>query len=432
MHHFTYRQGVGGGSILHAEDLSLADLADSVGTPFYCYSTATLERHYRVFADAFEGLDAEVCYSVKANSNLAVLATLARLGAGMDVVSEGELRRVLAAGVLPEKIAFSGVGKTADEMAFALEEGIFAFNVESEPELRTLSETASSLGLSARIALRVNPDIDAKTHHKISTGKAENKFGIPYGEALALYRLAAALPGVDPRGVHMHIGSQITDLAPFRNAFALLKDLVDELRANSFAIDFVNLGGGLGVPYRSDEPAPPLPAEYGKLVRETVGDLGCKLLFEPGRLIAANAGILVARVLYVKRGEPKTFTIVDAAMNDLIRPTLYEAYHEIWPVAEPAPGAATMTSDVVGPVCETGDYLALDRALPELRSGDLIAVMTAGAYGAVLASQYNSRLLVPEVLVAGDRYAVTRPRPHYGDMLAAERLPDWLKPERRS
>jgi len=432
MHHFAYRQGVGGGSILHAEDLSLADLADSVDTPFYCYSTATLERHYRVFSDAFTGMDAEVCYSVKANSNLGVLATLARLGAGMDVVSEGELRRVRAAGVAPEKIAFSGVGKTADEMAVALEEGIFAFNVESEPELRSLSETASALGLSARIALRVNPDVDAQTHHKIATGKAENKFGIPYGEALALYRLAAALPGVDPRGVHMHIGSQITDLAPFRNAFALLKDLVDELRSNSFAIDFVNLGGGLGVPYRSDEPAPPLPAEYGKLVRDTVGDLGCKLLFEPGRLIAANAGILVSRVLYVKRGEPKTFTIVDAAMNDLIRPTLYEAYHEIWPVAEPAPGAPMITSDVVGPVCETGDYLALDRALPELRSGDLIAVMTAGAYGAVLASQYNSRLLVPEVLVAGDRYAVTRPRPHYGDMLGAERLPDWLKPERRS
>ncbi|HKA64272.1 MAG TPA: diaminopimelate decarboxylase [Methyloceanibacter sp.] len=432
MHHFAYRQGVGGGSILHAEDVSLADLADSVGTPFYCYSTATLERHYRVFADAFAGMDVEVCYSVKANSNLGVLATLARLGAGMDVVSEGELRRVLAAGVQPEKIAFSGVGKTADEMAFALEEGIFAFNVESEPELRTLSETASSLGLNARIALRVNPDVDAKTHHKIATGKAENKFGITYEESLALYRLAAALPGVDPRGVHMHIGSQITDLAPFRNAFALLKELVDELRANSFAIDFVNLGGGLGVPYRSDEPAPPLPAEYGKLVRETVGDVGCKLLFEPGRLIAANAGILVSRVLYVKRGEPKTFTVVDAAMNDLIRPTLYEAYHEIWPVPDPAPGAPMVTSDVVGPVCETGDYLALDRALPELRSGDLIAVMTAGAYGAVLASQYNSRLLVPEVLVAGDRYAVTRPRPHYGDMLAAERLPDWLKPERRS
>ena len=412
--------------------LSLADLADSVGTPFYCYSTATLERHYRVFADAFDGLDAEVCYSVKANSNLAVLATLARLGAGMDVVSEGELRRVLAAGVPPEKIAFSGVGKTATRWPSRLRRASSPSTSNRSPSFARLSETASSLGLSARIALRVNPDVDAKTHHKIATGKAENKFGIPYGEALALYRLAAALPGVDPRGVHMHIGSQITDLAPFRNAFALLKELVDELRANSFAIDFVNLGGGLGVPYRSDEPAPPLPAEYGKLVRETVGDLGCKLLFEPGRLIAANAGILVSRVLYVKRGEPKTFTIVDAAMNDLIRPTLYEAYHEIWPVAEPAPGAATMTSDVVGPVCETGDYLALDRALPELHSGDLIAVMTAGAYGAVLASQYNSRLLVPEVLVAGDRYAVTRPRPHYGDMLAAERLPDWLKPERRS
>src|SRR6478735_4816786 len=405
MHHFTYRQGVGGGSILHAEDLSLADLADSV-----------------------EGLDAEVCYSVKANSNLAVLATLARLGAGMDVVSEGELCRVLAAGVLPEKIAFSGVGKTADEMAFALEEGIFAFNVESEPELRTLSETASSLGLSARIALRVNPDIDAKTHHKIATGKAENKFGIPFGEALALYRLAGALPGIDPRGVHMHIGSQITDLAPFHNAFALLKELVEDLRANGFVIDFVNLGGGLGVPYRSDEPAPPLPAEYGKLVRDVVGDLYCKLLFEPGRLIAANAGVLVSRVLYVKHGEPKTFTIVDAAMNDLVRPTLYEAYHEIWPVAEPTPNAALTTGDVVGPVCETGDYLALDRALPELKACDLIAVMTAGAYGAVLASQYNSRLLVPEVLVAGGHYTVTRPRPSYGDMLAAERLPDWLKP----
>jgi len=427
MHHFAYRQGV-----LHAEDVNLADLAAAVGTPFYCYSTATLERHYRVFADAFSGLDAEICYSVKANSSLGVLATLARQGAGMDVVSEGELRRVLAVGVAPEKIAFSGVGKTKDEMAFALQHGIFAFNVESEPELRILSEVAAALGRRARIAFRVNPDIDAKTHHKIATGKAENKFGIPFGEALALYRLAGALPGIDPRGVHMHIGSQITDLAPFRNAFALLKELVEELRANAFAIDFVNLGGGLGVPYRSDEPAPPLPAEYGKLVHDAVGDLGCKLLFEPGRLIAANAGILVSRVLYVKEGEPKTFTVVDAAMNDLLRPTLYEAYHEIWPVTEPAPGAAMITSDVVGPVCETGDYLALGRPLPELHAGDLIAVMTAGAYGAVLASQYNSRLLVPEVLVAGGHFAVTRPRPDYGDMLAAERLPDWLKPERRS
>jgi diaminopimelate decarboxylase len=423
MHQFAYRQG-----LLFAEDVNLADLAAAVGTPFYCYSTATLERHYRVFADAFADLDAEVCYSVKANSNLGVLATLAKAGAGMDVVSEGEIRRVLAVGVAPEKIAFSGVGKTKDEMVFALQHGIFAFNVESEPELRVLSETAIALGRPARVALRVNPDIDAKTHHKITTGKAENKFGIPFGEALPLYRLAGALPGIDPRGVHMHIGSQITDLAPFRNAFALLKELVEDLRAKGFVIDFVNLGGGLGVPYRSDEPAPPLPAEYGKLVRDAVGDLYCKLLFEPGRLIAANAGVLVSRVLYVKHGEPKTFTIVDAAMNDLVRPTLYEAYHEIWPVAEPAPNAGLTTSDVVGPVCETGDYLALDRALPELKAGDLIAVMTAGAYGAVLASQYNSRLLVPEVLVAGSHYTVTRPRPSHGDMLAAERLPDWLKP----
>jgi len=421
MHHFAYRQG-----ILHAEDVNLADLAAAVGTPFYSYSTATLERHYRVFADAFGDMDAEVCYSVKANSNLAVLATLARQGAGMDVVSEGELRRVLAVGVAPGKIAFSGVGKTREEMFLALQHDIFAFNVESEPELRLLSETAAALGRPARIAFRVNPDIDAKTHHKIATGKAENKFGIPFGEALTLYRLAGALPGIDPRGVHMHIGSQITELAPFRNAFALLKELVEGLRANGFAIDFVNLGGGLGVPYRSDEPAPPLPAAYGKLVREAVGDLDCKLLFEPGRLIAANAGILVSRVLYVKRGKPKTFTIIDAAMNDLVRPTLYEAYHDIWPVAEPALSAAMTISDVVGPVCETGDYLALARALPELRAGDVISVMTAGAYGAVLSSEYNSRLLVPEVLVAGNRYSVTRPRPSYGDMLARERLPSWL------
>jgi diaminopimelate decarboxylase len=423
MHHFAYRQGV-----LHAEDINLVDLAASVGTPFYCYSTATLERHYRLFADAFSGMDAEVCYSVKANSNLGVLATLARAGAGMDVVSEGELRRVLAVGVAPEKIAFSGVGKTKDEMALALQHGIFAFNVESEPELRLLSEIASALGRPARVALRVNPDVDAETHHKIATGKADNKFGIPFGEALTLYLLADALPGIDPRGVHMHIGSQITDLAPFRNAFALLKELVEDLRANDFAIDFVNLGGGLGVPYRSDAPAPPLPTAYGKLVREVVGDLDCKLLFEPGRLIAANAGVLVSRVLYVKHAEPKTFTIVDAAMNDLVRPTLYEAYHEIWPVVEPASNATLTTSDVVGAVCETGDYLALGRPLPDLNAGDLIVVMTAGAYGAVLASQYNSRLLVPEVLVAGDRYAVTRPRPSYGDMLAAERLPDWINP----
>ena len=427
MHHFAYRAGVSHSNVLHAEAVDISDLAAAVGTPFYCYSTATLERHYRVFADAFAGMAGTVvCYSVKANANLGVLATLARLGAGMDVVSEGELRRALAVKVAPERIVFSGVGKTRDEMAFALDSGILAFNVESEPELRALSAVAEARGRTARIAFRVNPDIDAKTHHKIATGKAENKFGVPFAEAPSLYALASRLPGIEPSGVHMHIGSQITELAPFRNAFALLRELVGALRQSGFAIDFVNLGGGLGIPYRSDQPAPPLPADYANLVKEEVGGLGLTLLFEPGRMIAGNAGILVARVLYVKRGASKMFAIVDAAMNDLLRPTLYDAHHEILPVTEPKPGTPMVVTDVAGPVCETGDYLALARPLPELRAGDLISVMTAGAYGAVLASEYNSRLLVPEVLVAGNRYSVTRPRPSYGDMLAKERLPDWL------
>ncbi|MBC8020322.1 MAG: diaminopimelate decarboxylase [Methyloceanibacter sp.] len=427
MHHFAYRAGVSHSIVLHAEAVDISDLAAAVGTPFYCYSTATLERHYRVFADAFAGMAGTlVCYSVKANANLGVLATLARLGAGMDVVSEGELRRALAVKVAPERIVFSGVGKTRDEMAFALDSGILAFNVESEPELRALSAVAEARGRTARIAFRVNPDIDAKTHHKIATGKAENKFGVPFAEAPSLYALASRLPGIEPSGVHMHIGSQITELAPFRNAFVLLRELVGTLRATGFAIDFVNLGGGLGIPYRSDQPAPPLPADYANLVKEEVGGLGLTLLFEPGRMIAGNAGILVARVLYVKRGASKMFAIVDAAMNDLLRPTLYDAHHEILPVTEPKPGTPMVVTDVAGPVCETGDYLALARPLPELRAGDLISVMTAGAYGAVLASEYNSRLLVPEVLVAGNRYSVTRPRPSYGDMLAKERLPDWL------
>ncbi|HUU67582.1 MAG TPA: diaminopimelate decarboxylase [Methyloceanibacter sp.] len=427
MHHFAYRRGVSHASVLHAEEVDLCALADTVGTPFYCYSTATLERHYRVFADAFAAApDTLVCYSIKANSNLGVLATLAALGAGMDVVSEGELRRALAVKVPPERIAFSGVGKTKDEMAFALDAGIFAFNVESEAELRALNEVAEAKGRQARIALRVNPDVDAKTHHKIATGRAENKFGVPFAQAPSLYRQAAALPGILPAGVHMHIGSQITDLAPFKNAFALLSELVGTLRGAGLAIDFANLGGGLGIPYRPDEPAPPLPTDYAALVKEAVGGLGLRLLFEPGRMIAGNAGILVSRVLYVKPSPAKTFTIVDAAMNDLIRPTLYEAHHQILPVVEPTPDSPTRITDVVGPVCETGDYLALQRPLPELNAGDLIAVMTAGAYGAVQASQYNSRLLVPEVLVSGDRTCVTRPRPTYEDMLRAERLPDWI------
>jgi diaminopimelate decarboxylase len=427
MHHFAYRRGVSHANVLHAEEVDLCDLANTVGTPFYCYSTATLERHYQVFAEAFAAQpETLVCYSIKANSNLGVLATLAKLGAGMDVVSEGELRRALAVNAPPERIAFSGVGKTKAEMAFALDAGIFAFNVESEPELRALSEVAEARGRDARIAFRVNPDIDAKTHHKISTGKAENKFGVPFEQALSLYRLAAKLPGIAPAGVHMHIGSQITDLAPFKNAFALLSELVGSLRTAGFGIEFVNLGGGLGIPYRSDEPAPPLPTDYARLVNEAVGGLGVRLLFEPGRMIAGNAGILVTRVIYVKTSPAKTFTVVDAGMNDLIRPTLYEAHHQILPVVEPASGTQAVVTDVVGPVCETGDYLALARPLPELNAGDLIAVMTAGAYGAVQASQYNSRLLVPEVLVSGSQYCVTRPRPSYDDMLGTERLPDWL------
>ena len=427
MHHFAYRRGVSDTNVLHAEAVNLSDLASAVGTPFYCYSSATLERHYRVFIDAFAGMAGTlVCYSIKANSNLGVLATLAHLGAGMDVVSEGELRRALAVKVPPERIVFSGVGKTGQEMAFALDAGIFAFNVESEPELRLLSEIAQAKGRNARIAFRVNPDVDAKTHHKIATGKAENKFGVPFAEAPSLYALAQQLPAIEPAGVHMHIGSQITDLEPFRNAFALLRELVGALREKGFAVDFVNLGGGLGIPYRGDQSPSPLPADYAALVKQEVGGLGVKLLFEPGRMIAGNAGILVARVLYVKRGASKIFTIVDAAMNDLMRPTLYDAYHEIVPVLEPKPGTPVVVTDVAGPVCETGDYLALARPLPELQPGDLISVMTAGAYGAVLSSEYNSRLLIPEVLVAGDRYCVTRPRPAYADMLAKERLPDWL------
>ena len=427
MHHFAYRRGVSSANVLHAEDVDLCALASRVGTPFYCYSTATFERHYAVFAEAFAArTDTLVCYSIKANSNLGVLATLAKLGAGMDVVSEGELRRALEVGVPGERIAFSGVGKTREEMAFALESGIFAFNVESDPELRALSEVAAARGQTARIAFRVNPDVDAKTHHKISTGKAENKFGVPFEKALSLYRQAAKLPGIAPAGVHMHIGSQITDLAPFQNAFTLLKELVGTLRGAGIGIAFANLGGGLGIPYRSDEPAPPLPTDYARLVNEVMGDLDVRLLFEPGRMIAGNAGILVAKVLYAKTSPDKTFTIVDAAMNDLIRPTLYEAYHQILPVIEPAPDTPSRITDIVGPVCETGDFLALARPLPELNAGDLIAVMSAGAYGAVQANAYNSRLLVPEVLVSSNEYCVTRPRPTYDDMLSAERLPDWL------
>ncbi len=421
MHHFSYRGGV-----LHAEGVSLARIAEEVGTPFYCYSTATLERHYRVLSEAFAGTDHLICFAVKANSNQAVLRTMTRLGAGMDVVSEGELRRARAAGVPADKIIFAGVGKTRQELAYAVNEGVLGFNVESEPELVALSEVAAQQGKTARIAIRVNPDVDARTHAKISTGKAENKFGIPYLDAPRLYAQAARLPGIKIAGIHMHIGSQITDLMPFRDAFRLMRELVIDLRREGHELEHLDIGGGLGVPYRGTNDVPPHPDEYAALVKAALGDLGLKLILEPGRMIAGNAGVLVSRVIYSKVGAAKTFAIVDAAMNDLIRPTLYEAYHDIWPVREAKLNLERQVQDVVGPVCETGDYLALDRALPPLEPGDLIAVMTAGAYGAVMSSTYNSRLLVPEVLVRGDRYAVVRPRPTYDDLIGLDKIPDWL------
>jgi diaminopimelate decarboxylase len=422
MHHFAYRGGV-----LHAEAVNLAGLAAEVGTPFYCYSTATLERHYRVFAGAFADVPALVCYAMKANSNQAVLKTLARLGAGADVVSEGELKRARLAGIPPEKIMFSGVGKSARELALAVDENILCVNVESEPELQLLSDIAAAKGRVAHVSLRVNPDVDAKTHAKIATGKAENKFGIPISHAREVYARAAKLPGLKVAGVDMHIGSQITDLKPFDDAFALLSDFVRMLRADGHAIAHVDLGGGLGIPYRAGNEPPPHPDEYAAVVKRATRDLGCTLIFEPGRLIVGNAGILVTRLIYLKRGEAKNFAIVDAAMNDLIRPTLYEAHHDIWPVDEPAPRARRMVADVVGPVCESGDFLALDREMPEPAPGQLLAVMSAGAYGAVQAGTYNTRPLVPEVLVRGAEWALVRPRLETDELIALDRVPAWLR-----
>jgi diaminopimelate decarboxylase len=421
MHHFTYRDGR-----LHAEDVELRHLADTFGTPFYCYSSATLERHYRVFAEAFAGTDALVCYAVKANSNQAVLATLARLGAGMDIVSEGELRRALAAKVPAERIVFSGIGKTKDEMAAGLDAGILCFNVESEPELEALAEVAAAKGRRAPISVRVNPDVDARTHRKIATGKSENKFGIPIARARAVYARAARLPALKVTGVDMHIGSQITELGPFDNATQLLAELARDLLAEGHALRHLDLGGGLGIPYRDDDPPPPEPHSYAAIIKRHTQGLGLKLIFEIGRMIAGNAGILVMRVVYVKHGEGKVFVIVDAGMNDLIRPTLYEAEHEIKPVREPAPGAARIVADVVGPVCETGDYLALGRELTAPKPGDLLAIMTAGAYGAVQGSTYNTRPLVPEILVRGADAALVRPRQTYDELIGLDRLPEWL------
>ncbi|MER8554660.1 diaminopimelate decarboxylase [Mesorhizobium sp. M0923] len=421
MNHFDYRDGV-----LHAEDVAISDIAASVGTPFYCYSTATLTRHFRVFAEAFAGLDALVCYAMKANSNQAVLKVLARLGAGADVVSEGELRRALAAGIPASKILFSGVGKTAREMDFALSAGILCFNVESEPELELLSARATALGKIAPISLRINPDVDARTHKKISTGKAENKFGIPWQQARKVYARAAELPGIRITGIDTHIGSQITELQPFDDAFALLVELVGALRADGHAIEHIDVGGGLGIPYRVDNNPPPLPEAYAQIVSKHVAKLGLKVMFEPGRLIVGNAGILVSEVIFVKEGDAKNFLVVDAAMNDLIRPTLYDAFHDIRPVVQQPVAAPRMKVDVVGPVCETGDYLGLDRDLPRLKAGDLIAVATAGAYGAVQAGTYNTRPLVPEVLVDGDRFHIVRPRQTYDELIGLDSVPDWL------
>ena len=421
MHHFTYRGGV-----LHAEAVDIVVLADAVGTPFYCYSSATIERHYRVFAGAFADVDALVCYAMKANSNQAVIATLGKLGAGADVVSEGELLRARAAGIAPDKIMFSGVGKTARELSLAVDEGILCINVESEPELELLSAIAAAKGRRADISIRVNPDVDPKTHAKIATGKAENKFGIPISRARSVYARAAKLPGVRIVGVDMHIGSQIIELDPFGDAFSLLAEFVGVLRGDGHAITHVDLGGGLGIPYREDNEPPPDPDAYAAIVKRATRALGCKLIFEPGRLIVGNAGVLVTRVIYVKRGEAKTFVIVDAGMNDLIRPTLYEAHHDIRPVRQAPPGARRIVADVVGPVCESGDFLALDRSLVEPQSGDLFAVMTAGAYGATQSGTYNSRPLVPEVLVRNDEWALIRPRVTAEELIALDRLPEWL------
>jgi diaminopimelate decarboxylase len=419
VHHFAHKGGV-----LHAEDVPVPMIAAEVGTPFYCYSTATLTRHYRVFDEAFAGLDHLICYSLKANSNQAVIATLGKLGAGADVVSEGELRRALAAGIPPEKIVFSGVGKTARELAFGLDAKIQCFNVESEQELELLAGLAASRGVRAPVSIRINPDVDAMTHEKISTGRKENKFGVPFGRVREIYTRASAMPGIEVVGVDTHIGSQLTDLSPFDNAFGLISDLVVELRADGHAIEHVDLGGGLGIPYRDDEAAPPLPTAYADIVRKHMNKIGCRVVFEPGRLIVGNAGILVTEVVYLKEGGDRTFVIVDAAMNDLVRPTLYDAWHRIGPVQETQ--ADEIVCDIVGPICESGDFFARGRALPRPERGDLLAIYSAGAYGAVQAGTYNTRLLVPEVLVNGADFAVVRPRQTYEELIGLDRLPGWL------
>ena len=421
MDHFNYRAG-----ILHAEDVALPEIAVSVGTPFYVYSAATLRRHFQVFDEALAGMEHLVCYAMKANSNIAVLKLLGDMGAGMDVVSAGEYLRAKAAGVPGERIVFSGVGKTREEMRIALEGGIRQVNLESEPEMVALQEVAASLGVTVPVTIRVNPDVDARTHAKIATGKSENKFGIPIAKARAAYAEVALQPNLKVVGIDVHIGSQLTELDPYRAAYAKVAELTEQLRADGHEITRLDLGGGLGIPYEANNTAPPLPSDYGAVVRETVGHLGCEIEIEPGRLIAGNAGLMVARTIYVKQGEGRQFLILDAAMNDLVRPAMYEAHHDIVPVVAPAPGTEQARYDIVGPVCESGDTFAKGRSLAPVVAEDLIAFRSAGAYGAVMSSEYNSRPLIPEVLVDGDRFAVIRARPSYEEMLARDTVPDWL------
>ena len=421
MDHFLYQNG-----ILHAEDVAIPEIASQVGTPFYLYSAATLRRHFRLFDEALEGTDHLVCYAMKANSNQAVLKLMADMGAGMDVVSGGEYARAKAAGVPGDRIVFSGVGKTRQEMRMALEGGIRQFNVESEPEMIALNEVALSLDMVAPITIRVNPDVDAKTHAKIATGKSENKFGIPISRASTVYAQAAAMKGLEVIGIDVHIGSQLTQLAPYRAAYKKVAELTKQLRAEGHNIRRLDLGGGLGIPYERSNDAPPLPMEYGAMVKDVLGDLDCEIEIEPGRLIAGNAGILVAEVIYVKQGEDRQFLIVDAAMNDLIRPAMYEAHHDIVPVVEAEAGVEQAPYDIVGPVCESGDTFAKQRNLPPQQAGDLVAFRSAGAYGAVMASEYNSRPLIPEILVDGHQFAVIRPRPTLEDMINRDTIPEWL------
>ncbi|NDR57789.1 diaminopimelate decarboxylase [Aliiruegeria sabulilitoris] len=421
MDHFLYRDGA-----LFAEDVPVNEIAASVGTPFYCYSTATLTRHFRLFDEALEPLDHLVCFAMKSNSNQAILKTLAELGAGMDVVSGGEYARAKAAGVPGDRIVFSGVGKTATEMRAALSGGIRQFNVESEPEMELLNAVALSMGVVAPVAIRINPDVDARTHAKIATGKSENKFGIPIARAKEVYARAAALPGLEVTGIDVHIGSQLTELEPFELAYKKVAELTQALRADGHEIRRLDLGGGLGIPYTRSNEAPPLPSEYGDLIKRTLGHLGCEVEIEPGRLISGNAGIMVSSVIYVKNGEGRDFLIVDGAMNDLVRPSMYDAHHDIIPVREPAPGTEQAPIDIVGPVCESGDTFAKQRDMPPLASGDLVAFRSAGAYGAVMSSEYNSRPLIPEVLVKGDQFAVIRPRPTFDEMISRDNIPEWL------